>query len=250
MYIDDVSGISVGEDDKRAKRDYASAVHVIEDVIGMKAQLEHGKELPPTETTIDLLGATFNIPELDLDASDRFKSKAMAKLRQSRDEGQCNLVGCESITYTCNHAAQLSITEGRAHLRHFFVAMRRLRRNSERKQRISRICLAEIEWWIAELPKVRHVPWAPALFPPERGHPRRVDPEIGRLRQHRLRRGMPAARRNIAFFLRQMDTIGAGAAHKREGGIGIVLGPRAIRERHSNFLRKHALYTRLRKRAG
>ena len=39
--------------------------------------------------------------------------------------------------------------------------------------------MEEIEWWIAEIPKVRHVPWAPALFFPERGHPRRVDPEMG-----------------------------------------------------------------------
>ena len=38
--------------------------------------------------------------------------------------------------------------------------------------------MAEIEWWITEIPKVRHVPWAPALFFPERGHPRRVDPEM------------------------------------------------------------------------
>ena len=178
MYIDDLSGISVGDDDTRAKGDYAGAIHVIEDVIGLKAQLEHGKESPPTETTIDLLGATFNIPETDLDTSDRFKNKASTKLRQSRDEGQWNLVDCESVTYTCNHAAQLSITEGRAHLHHFFVEMRRLRRNSGRKQRISRVCMAEIEWWIEELPKVRHVPWAPALFFPERGHPRRVDPEM------------------------------------------------------------------------
>ena len=178
MYIDDLSGISVGENDTRARQDYASAVHVIEDVIGLTAQLEHGKESPPTETTVDLLGATFNIPASDLDASDRFKGKATTKLRQSRDEGQWNLVGCESVTYTCNHAAQLSITEGRAHLHHFFVEMRRLRRNSGRKQRISRVCMEEIEWWIAELPKVRHVPWAPALYFPERGHPRRVDPEM------------------------------------------------------------------------
>ena len=178
MYIDDLSGISVGENDTRARQDYASAVHVIEDVIGLKAQLEHGKESPPTETTVDLLGATFDIPASDLDASDRFKGKATTKLRQSRDEGQWNLVGCESATYTCNHAAQLSITEGRAHLHHFFVEMRRLRRNSGRKQRISRVCMEEIEWWIAEIPKVRHVPWAPALFFPERGHPRRVDPEM------------------------------------------------------------------------
>ena len=38
--------------------------------------------------------------------------------------------------------------------------------------------MEEIEWWIAEIPKVRHVPWAPALFFPERGHPRRVYPEM------------------------------------------------------------------------
>ena len=61
MHIDDLSGISLGEDNKRAKQDYANAVNVIENVIGMKAQLEHGKESPSTETTVDLLGATFNI---------------------------------------------------------------------------------------------------------------------------------------------------------------------------------------------
>ena len=128
--------------------------------------------------TINLLGATFNIPDRDLDASDRFKGKATCKLQQPRDEQAWDLVGCESVTYTRNHAAQLSITEGRAHLHSFFAEMRRLRRNIGRKQRIPPHCLREIEWWLTEIPKVRHVPWAPALYFPERGHPRRVDPEM------------------------------------------------------------------------
>jgi len=178
MYIDDLSGISVGQDDSRATQDYADAVRVIEKDIGLQAQLEHGKESPPTEHTIDLLGATFKIPDSDLDVSDRFKGKATCKLQQSRDEQAWDLVGCESVTYTCNHAAQLSITEGRAHLHPFFAEMRRLRKNTGRKQRIPPHCLREIEWWLTEIPKVRHVPWAPALYFPARGHPRRVDPEM------------------------------------------------------------------------
>ena len=141
MYIDDLSGISVGHDDRRATRDYADAVRVIEKDIGLQAQLEHGKESPPTEHTIDLLGATFNIPNSGLDASDRFKGKAIYKLQQPREEQAWDLVGCESVTYTCNHAAELSITEDRADLHHLFAEMRRLRRNSGRKQRISRTCL-------------------------------------------------------------------------------------------------------------
>ena len=70
MYIDYLSGISVGHDDSRATQDYADAVRVIEKDVGLQAQLEHGKESPPTEHTIDLLRATFNIPNSDLDASD------------------------------------------------------------------------------------------------------------------------------------------------------------------------------------
>ena len=76
MYIDDLSGISAGQDESRATQDYDDAVRVIEKDIGLQAQLEHGKESPPTEHTIDLLGATFDIPASDLDASDRFKKKA------------------------------------------------------------------------------------------------------------------------------------------------------------------------------
>ena len=76
MYIDDLSAITVGKDESRAKHDYEDAVRVIEKGIGLQAQLEHGTESPPTEHRIDLLGATFDITASDLDASDRFKTKA------------------------------------------------------------------------------------------------------------------------------------------------------------------------------
>lgn len=46
------------------------------------------------------LGATFNIPGQDLDASDRFKKKASCKLQQTREEQAWDLVGYESVTYT------------------------------------------------------------------------------------------------------------------------------------------------------
>ena len=143
-------------------------------MVGLKAQLEHGKESPPTETTVDLLGATFNTPEsdLDLDASDRFKTKAGTKLRQSRDEGQWNLVGCESVTYTCNHAAQLSITEG-------------LCGNEATSPKLG----AETTH-LAHLPGRSRIvdrqtakgatrPMGTSTMFPERGHPRTVDPEMG-----------------------------------------------------------------------
>ena len=46
--------LSVGEDASRATQDYDDAVSVIEKDIGLKAQLEHGKESPPNEHKIDL----------------------------------------------------------------------------------------------------------------------------------------------------------------------------------------------------
>ena len=76
----------MGQDESRAKQDYDDAVCVIEEDIGLQAQLEHGKESPPTEHRIELLGATFDIPASDLDASDRFKAKAACKLQQPREE--------------------------------------------------------------------------------------------------------------------------------------------------------------------
>ena len=53
MYIGDLSGsIPVGQDESRARQDYDDAVRVIEKDIGLQAQLEHGKESPPTEHTM------------------------------------------------------------------------------------------------------------------------------------------------------------------------------------------------------
>ena len=197
---------------------------------------------------VDLLGATFDIPASDLDASDRFKGKATTKLRQSRDEGQWNLVGCESATYTCNHAAQLSITEGRAHLHHFFVEMRRLRRKlGTQTTHLTRMHGGN------RMVDCRNTqgttrPVGTSTVLPRAGSPTQGGPRNGRLGQHRLRGGVPAAGRNRAFLLRQVDAARTGATHKREGGIGIVLGFGAFRKRHPGVLRKHAIHTRVRKR--
>ena len=58
--------------------------------------------------------------------------------------------------------------------------MMRLRRNSGRKQQISPNCLREIEWWLTEInTKGTTCSIGTSLiFPRERGHPRRVDPEM------------------------------------------------------------------------
>ena len=67
MYIDDLGGISIGEE--RANRDYDDAMETIEDDIGMEAQRRHGKEQRPSDQRIDLLGAKFHIPSQTLDVT-------------------------------------------------------------------------------------------------------------------------------------------------------------------------------------
>ena len=80
------------------------------------------------------------------------------------------------------------------------------------------------------------------------GTPTQGGPRNGRLRQHRLRSSVPAAGRDRALFLRQMDTTRTGAAHQREGGTDIILGTGSFRKRHPDFLRKHAVHARIRER--
>ena len=67
VYIDDLGGISIGEE--RANRDYDDAMETIEDDIGMEAQRRHGKEQRPSDQRIDLLGAKFHIPSQTLDVT-------------------------------------------------------------------------------------------------------------------------------------------------------------------------------------
>lgn len=78
MYIDDLGGISIGEE--RANRDYDDAMETIEKYIGMETQRAHGKEQRPSDQRIDLLGATFHIPSETLDVTERFKTKLTSRL--------------------------------------------------------------------------------------------------------------------------------------------------------------------------
>ena len=86
------------------------------------------------------------------------------------------------------------------------------------------------------------------LILPGTGPPTQGGPRDGRLGQHRLRSGMPAARRHRTVFLRQMDATGARIAHQREGSPDILLGLSTFRERHPNVLRQHAIHASVRKR--
>jgi len=176
MYIDDLGGISIGEE--RANRDYDGAMETIEKDIGMEAQKAHGKEQRPSDQRIDLLGATFHIPSETLDATERFKAKLTGRLLEVQQRGTWDLNVCEQVTYSANHAAQLSISDGRAHLNAFFVDMRKLRRKSRTLLKVSERAMADISWWLEAIPIVRKVPWAPALFFPQKGDGRRIDPEM------------------------------------------------------------------------
>ena len=95
-----------------------------------------------------------------------------------QQRGTWDLNICEQVTYSANHAAQLSISDGRAHLNAFFVDMRKLRRKSRTLLKVSERAMTDISWWLDAIPIVRKVPWAPALFFPQRGDGRRIDPEM------------------------------------------------------------------------
>ena len=56
--------------------------------------------------------------------------------------------------------------------------MRRLRRKSRTRLKLSDQAMADIRWWLAVVPIVRAVPWTPALFFPQKGDGRRIDPEM------------------------------------------------------------------------
>ena len=176
MYIDDLGGISIGEE--RANRDYDDAMDTIEKDVGMEAQRAHGKEQRPSDQRIDLLGATFHIPSETLDVTERFKAKLIGRLLEVKQRGTWDLTICEQVTYSANHAAQLSISDGRAHLNSFFVDMRKLRRKVGRLLTVSTRAMEDISWWLLNVPIVREVPWAPALFFPQKGDGRRIDPEM------------------------------------------------------------------------
>ena len=143
----------------------------------MEAQKAHGKERP-SDQRIDLLGATFHIPSETLDVTERFKAKLTGRLLEVQQRGTSDLNICEQVTYSANHAAQLSISDGRAHLNAFFVDMRKLRRKSRTLLRVPERAMADISWWLEAIPIVRKVPWAPALFFPQKGDGRRIDPEM------------------------------------------------------------------------
>ena len=176
MYIDDLGGISIGEE--RANRDYDDAMETIEKDIGMEAQRAHGKEQRPSDQRIDLLGATFHIPSETLDATERFKTKLTGRLLEVQQRVTWDLTICEQVAYSANHAAQLSVSDGRAHLNAFFVDMRKLRRKSRTQLKVSEQAMEDINWWLEAIPIVREVPWAPALFFPQKGDGRRIDPEM------------------------------------------------------------------------
>ena len=56
--------------------------------------------------------------------------------------------------------------------------MRKLRRKSRTNLRVSDKAMSDIGWWLEAVPIVREVPWAPALFFPEKGDGRRINPEM------------------------------------------------------------------------
>ena len=141
----------------------------IEKDIGMDAQRAHGKEQRPSDQRIDLLGAKFHIPSGTPDVTERFKAKLTARLLEVQQRGTWDLNICEQVTYSVNHADQLSISDGPTHLNAFFVDMRKLRRKSRTHLKVSDKAMADIGWWLEAVPIVREVPWAPALFFPQDG---------------------------------------------------------------------------------
>ena len=212
MYIDDLGGISIGEE--RANRDYDDAMETIEKDIGMEAQRAHGKEQRPSDQRIDLLGATFHIPSETLDVTERFKSEANRPTAGGTAARTWDLNICEQVTYSANHAAQLSISDGRAHLNAFFVDMRKLRRKSRNtSQSIGASDGRHLLVARCDTHRARSAVGTGPLLPTKRRRETHR-PRNGRIGQSRLRRRMPAAGRLGGILLRTLDSQGTRTSHQ------------------------------------
>jgi hypothetical protein len=176
MYIDDLGGISIGQE--RTNRDSDDAIDTTEKDIGLEAQRAHGKEQQPSDQRIDLLGATFHTPNESLDVTERFKAKLTARLLEVEQQGTWDLLICKQVTYSSNHAAPLFISDGRAHLNFFFVDMRRLRRKNRTRLKLSDQAMADIRLWLSSSSHRTSGSLNTSPFFPQKSDGRRIDPEM------------------------------------------------------------------------